>query len=60
MVGILVVLQIAFVYLPVLNSWFGSAPVGFFGWMIPLAFAVVIFVLMEVVKAMLRFREASA
>lgn len=59
-VGILVVLQIAFVYLPVLNSWFGSAPVGFFGWMIPLAFAVVIFVLMEVVKAMLRFREASA
>ena len=56
-VGILVVLQVAFVYVPVLNRWFGSAAVGVFGWVIPLAFAVAIFVLMEVAKAMVRHRE---
>lgn len=59
-VGILIVLQLAFAYLPVLNYWFGSAPIGVFGWVIPLAFALAIFVLMEVVKAMLRFRESRA
>ena len=58
-VGALLVLQVAFVYLPVLNTWFGSAPVGVFGWVIPLTFAILIFVLMEVVKAMLRFRESA-
>lgn len=56
-VGILVVLQVAFVYVPVLNLWFGSAAVGVFGWVIPLAFALAIFVLMEVAKAMIRHRE---
>ena len=30
-VGILVLLQVAFVYLPVLHTWFGSAAVGVFG-----------------------------
>ncbi len=59
-VGILVVLQFAFAYLPVLNEWFGSAPLGVFGWVIPLAFAVAIFVLVEVGKALLRFRETRA
>jgi magnesium-transporting ATPase (P-type) len=58
-VGILLVLQVAFIYLPVLNNWFGSAAVGVFGWVIPLAFAIVIFVLMEVVKAMIRHRESQ-
>ncbi|MFT4108774.1 HAD-IC family P-type ATPase [Propionicimonas sp.] len=56
-VGILVVLQAAFVYVPVLNSWFGSAAVGVFGWLIPLAFAVVIFVVMEAAKAAVRRAE---
>ena len=56
-VGILVLLQVAFVYLPVLNTWFGSAAVGVFGWVVPLAFAVAIFVLMEVAKAVVRNTE---
>jgi len=58
-VGILVVLQVAFVYLPPLNTWFGSTAVGVLGWVIPLAFAVVIFVLMEVAKAVVRSSETS-
>jgi len=56
-VGILVLLQVAFVYLPVLHTWFGSAAVGVFGWVVPLAFAVAIFVLMEVAKAVVRNSE---
>ena len=58
-VGLLVLLQVAFVYLPVLNRWFGSTPVDVFGWLIPLAFAVAVFVLMEVGKAALRHRELN-
>ncbi|MGC3993967.1 MAG: HAD-IC family P-type ATPase [Propionicimonas sp.] len=58
-VGILLVLQAAFVYVPVLNSWFGSAAVGVFGWLIPFAFAVVIFVVMEAAKAAVRRAETS-
>ncbi len=56
-VGILLVLQAAFSYLPILNTWFSSAPAGVFGWLIPLAFALLIFVLIEVGKSMLRHRE---
>lgn len=56
-VGILVVLQIGFVYLPVLHTWFGSAAVGPLGWLVPLGFAIVIFVLTEVAKAGFRARE---
>lgn len=59
-VGILVALQIGFVYLPVMHSWFGSTSVGLAGWLIPLGFAVGIFFAMELGKAMLRRREASA
>ena len=58
-VGILIVLQLAFAYLPVLNTWFGSAAIDWRGWMLPLAFAVGIFLLMEGGKALLRARETA-
>ena len=58
-VGLLVVLQVLFAYLPVLNTWFGSAPIGLLGWLVPLGFAVAIFVLMEGAKAVLRPRETA-
>ncbi len=58
-VGLLVVLQVLFAYLPVLNTWFGSAPIGPLGWLVPLGFAVAIFVLMEGAKAVLRPRETA-
>jgi len=58
-VGILLVLQVLFAYLPLLNSWFNSAPIDWRGWMIPLAFAVAIFLLMEGAKAVFRARETA-
>lgn len=58
-VGVLIVLQVLFSYLPVLNTWFGSAPVGVLGWLVPLGFAVAIFLLMEGAKTMLRRRETA-
>jgi magnesium-transporting ATPase (P-type) len=58
-VGILVVLQVAFAYLPVLNTWFGSAAIDWRGWLIPLAFAAAIFLLMEGGKALFRARETA-
>ncbi len=58
-VGILLVLQVAFAYLPVLNTWFGSAAIDWRGWLIPLAFAAAIFLLMEGGKAVFRARETA-
>ena len=58
-VGLLVVLQVLFAYLPVLNTWFGSAPIGLLGWLVPLGFAVAVFLLMEAAKAALRSRETA-
>ena len=58
-VGVLIVLQVLFSYLPMLNTWFGSAPIGGLGWLVPLGFAVAIFLLMEGAKTMLRKRETA-
>ncbi len=52
--GILLVLQIGFVYLPFMHSWFGSAPLGATGWLVPLGLSLVVFALVEVGKAMFR------
>ena len=58
-VGVLIVLQVLLSYLPMLNTWFGSAPIGVLGWLVPLGFAVAIFLLMEGAKTMLRKRETA-
>jgi len=58
-VGVLTGLQLLFVYLPVLNTWFSSAPIGIVGWLIPGAFAVVIFLLVEAGKVALRGIEEN-
>jgi magnesium-transporting ATPase (P-type) len=59
-VGVLIVLQVLFVYVPLLNSWFHSAPVDPRGWLLPLALAVVVFLLVEAVKFALRGLERAA
>ena len=56
-VGVLVVLQVAFVYAPVLNTLFHSAPLDWVGWLIPIGFSVGVFAVMEVVKTALRRHE---
>jgi magnesium-transporting ATPase (P-type) len=53
-IGIMLVLQAAFVYLPFMNNWFASAPLPAVGWLLPLGLSIVIFVLIEVGKAVER------
>jgi magnesium-transporting ATPase (P-type) len=53
-IGVLLGLQALFVYLPFMNSWFSSAPVGPSGWLIPLGCAVVVFLVLEAGKAAFR------
>ena len=50
-VAVLLGLQALFVYLPFMNSWFKSTPVGPLGWLIPLALALVVFLILEAGKA---------
>ena len=59
-VGVLVVLQLGFVYLPFMNTWFGTAPLELRHWLVPLAIGVAVFLLIEAEKAWGRRRPASA
>ena len=52
----MVVSQIAFVYLPFMNTWFGSAPIGLDIWGYTAALAVAVFLLVEAGKAVDRRR----
>jgi len=49
-VGVLFLLQLAFVYLPLMNSAFGTTPLALRHWLIPLAIGGVIFLIMEMEK----------
>jgi magnesium-transporting ATPase (P-type) len=53
-VGVLVVLQLLFVYLPFLNLWFHSAPISARDWLMPIGIGFVIFLAVEAEKALLR------
>lgn len=44
-------LQVAFVYLPFMNSAFASQAVDIRGWLLPVAIGIVIFLVIEVEKA---------
>ncbi|ANI38246.1 cation-translocating P-type ATPase [Mycolicibacterium vaccae] len=47
----LLVLQLLFIYTPLMNSWFHSAPIGWESWAVALGFSVLIFLIVEVAKA---------
>jgi len=51
-VAALLVLQAAFVYLPLLHTWFGSAPMSGLDWARAAGLAALVFVLAEGVKAL--------
>jgi magnesium-transporting ATPase (P-type) len=57
--GVLLVLEIAFAYAPFMNDWFGSAPIGLRDWGISLGLAILVFLLAEAGKALVR-RTAPA
>ncbi|MBB5832376.1 HAD-IC family P-type ATPase [Brachybacterium aquaticum] len=55
-IAVMLLLQAAFVYLPLLQTAFGSAAVGWAGWLIPLGAGVVVLAVVEVDKALRRRR----
>jgi calcium-translocating P-type ATPase len=57
--GLLVTLQLVFVYAPFMRPWFHSAPLGAREWAYTAAIAVLIFVLAEAGKALERARSRS-
>jgi magnesium-transporting ATPase (P-type) len=58
-VGVLAVLQLAFVYAPPMQLWFGSAALAPRHWLVPLGIGLGVFLVVEAEKALLRrFRAA--
>jgi potassium/sodium efflux P-type ATPase len=53
-IGLLVTLQLLFVYVPFLNLWFHSAPIPARDWLLPIGIGFVIFLAVEAEKALLR------
>jgi magnesium-transporting ATPase (P-type) len=49
-VGVLLLLQLGFVYLPFMNSAFGATPLELRHWLLPLAIGFAIFLIMEMEK----------
>ncbi|MGF0118644.1 HAD-IC family P-type ATPase [Promicromonospora sp. Marseille-Q5078] len=56
----LVALQCVFIYAPFMHPWFDSAPIGWEEWGTTFGFAVVVFLLVEGVKAVGRARAARS
>ncbi len=56
--GCLVVLQVLFTYVPFMNRWFDSAPIGPREWALTLGFALLVFLLVEAMKAITRVADA--
>jgi magnesium-transporting ATPase (P-type) len=52
----MIALQLLFCYVPIANTWFGSAPIGLREWLLTAVLAVLIFLLTEVVKMISRAR----
>lgn len=52
--GALLVLQLVFTYAPFMNAWFDSTPIGVRSWVLTAGIAVVVFVVIEAAKAVLR------
>ncbi|HLS74213.1 MAG TPA: HAD-IC family P-type ATPase, partial [Actinomycetaceae bacterium] len=53
-VALMLALQLGFVYLPFMNTAFGSAPVRAADWLVPLGVGVLVFVVVELDKAVRR------
>ncbi|WP_156253311.1 cation-translocating P-type ATPase [Pseudactinotalea terrae] len=52
----LVLLQVVFTYVPFMNAWFGSTPIGVREWLMTAGFAALVFLAVELVKAVTRRR----
>ncbi|WP_250444422.1 cation-transporting P-type ATPase [Actinotalea sp. C106] len=56
-IGVLMLLHLAFVYVPFMQTVFGTAPLSAQSWLLPLAVGLGIFLLVELEKAVLRRRD---
>ncbi len=52
--GLLIALQLVFTYAPFMNAWFDSAPIGPASWGLTAGVAVLVFLVMEAAKAVVR------
>ncbi|SDL80112.1 potassium and/or sodium efflux P-type ATPase [Geoalkalibacter ferrihydriticus] len=57
--GALIVLQLALTYAPPLQVWFGTEDIGLGEWGLVIASGIVVFVLVEVEKAVIRYIDAK-
>ncbi len=57
-VAILALLQLGFVYLPFMNTWFGTTPLALEYWLPPLAIGALVFLVIEAEKALRRRHRA--
>ena len=48
--GVLIALQIGFVYLPFMNTFFATEAIGLYYWLYPIAAGLIVFVLVEIEK----------
>lgn len=59
-VGVLVGLQLIFVYAPFMHTWFHTASLEIHHWLVPLATGVVVFLAVEAEKTLLRRLRPSS
>jgi magnesium-transporting ATPase (P-type) len=57
--GALLALQLVFIYAPFMHGWFGSAPIGVREWLLTAGLAIVVLLLVETGKAVLRRGDAA-
>ncbi|WEG07636.1 HAD-IC family P-type ATPase [Microbacterium horticulturae] len=55
----LVVLQLVYTYVPFMNDLFGSRPLAIWSWVLPIVLSIVVFLAVEVLKAVRRRGAAS-
>ncbi|MCL2160906.1 MAG: cation-transporting P-type ATPase [Betaproteobacteria bacterium] len=56
--GLMVLLQLAVVYLPFMNTVFGTVPLGATGWLMPILLGVIVFLVVEGEKYVMRRLDA--
>jgi magnesium-transporting ATPase (P-type) len=57
--GLMVILQLAVVYLPFMNAVFGTVPLEAEYWLAPILLGVVVFLVVEIEKFVMRLLDAS-
>ncbi|MCL2075637.1 MAG: cation-transporting P-type ATPase [Betaproteobacteria bacterium] len=57
--GLMMLLQLAIVYLPFMNAVFGTVPLGAKGWIAPILLGVVVFIVVEIEKLVMRRLDAA-